>query len=835
MDSTSTVVSAESEGQTVAVPVETTAATVSSLDSLEKTKNLLGDQASSEKEMSASGGAPVSSAAKASTHIITNPVVPVKPSNSVIVSTASVKNPSIVNTYSSLRNLPEVDIQEIPVNSVNKESDNQNGNSFDQMGESLVMDFEDTLNDDDDSQLNELAASKTQYVCTGCGKGFCYIGWLDRHKLQSKACRNAEKMERVVATPTDAVSIDCPNTEAILNTESSKCAFPSKSEVSLSQLRADRQSLQGRLQELLQCPHPQCTFATYWLQSLTKHVNYTCKFGPVKPQTSVATTSTVGALSNTTHSVSSKSTAPVVCAICYKKCNDVQEHIDHMTSVHKMKASYRCSTCSQTFPTKLAVEAHLQTHAKMSGMSSPNTSVHYSVDTNQAEISGEEKNKRKQSFDLPTTTSIEIAEDEDDGTFMSQSEVFKCDCGKVYLQKSSYEQHIKTCIAVTSDEADDSPRKRRSFLKARDNMDTSADFMDDLDSDHIKREQIREIHVDDFCCKSCLKEFHTHRSLCSHIARAVDCREWYIKRIVPEFMKNKDNPVYSGPNPNKRLRLDELEVSQPVVIKREGRASPSVISLEHGRRAASIAAETTVKLSLLGNYVESKEAPSTVSVSKTPFGKSIQCPKCLKVFQGKSPHVAYHNHLRSFKPCDDPERYQKNISYNSQVMPQPKTEIPITLNKSVSVFPHSKLRNVASPMQPQLASKINKVPAEAIQQGVKYYCKLCPNGEIKNRVSLGCHLTIYHGLPQVNITTDKGESFRCQTCCKIFVSKYFYNMHRYDCDLTSPYVGVLNVDGTEANVGNAMETRRLPLPKASTSKAFASGSLLVANRVPEAR
>ena len=30
--------------------------------------------------------------------------------------------------------------------------------------------------------------AKEPYVCEGCGKGFCYVGWLDRHKLTMEEC-----------------------------------------------------------------------------------------------------------------------------------------------------------------------------------------------------------------------------------------------------------------------------------------------------------------------------------------------------------------------------------------------------------------------------------------------------------------------------------------------------------------------------------------------------------------------------------------------------------------------------------------------------------------------
>ncbi|RWS09695.1 zinc finger protein 721-like protein [Dinothrombium tinctorium] len=758
-----------------------------------------------------------------SSPLVTNPVLSTKSlSNNTVITFASTafnrnqNSNSYINT--TLRRLSEVDIKEVPSSGQDKAMDSadQNGNSQVERRNDTSIDLDDSINMED-PQWSEVAASKTQYVCDGCGKGFCYIGWLDRHKLQSKACQNPTKS--LAAAPANAAS----NATESSSSETATQALLSKRD-------RDRQSLQGRLQELLQCPHPQCNFATYWLQSLTKHVNYTCKFGPVLPQTENATNNAA----QTVESAPPKTSAPVTCTFCSKKCSDVQEHIDHMTSVHRMKASYRCSTCAQTFPTKVAVEAHLQTHTKMSGNSTTNPSVHYSLESNnqldkcknekiaqssvtQTQQPSQQVHKRKQSLET-LTTSIEIAEEEDDENFMTQNEVYKCDCGKVYLQKSSYEQHIKTCKVVTSPEPEaeeSSSRKRpvRSVFRS------STDSNDEMECEHFRREQIQAIHPNDARCRHCSKEFPTIKSLCNHLCRSTDCREIYCKKLVPEVCKSEENTVATLP---KKPRLS-METSKTLTSDGE---KTSTHGTDHPRRAASIAAQSTLKLSLTGHYVQSKESPSTYTSPTKPQKAPIQCPKCLKLFGGKSPHVAYNNHLRSFKPCVPPDKARKNIlkyqqqqqqqqqqlqqneQQTTQISSQSKSMSKQTPVKTSS-FPHSQIKNLhVGTSTPNV--NMNKVSLEAIQQGVKYYCKLCPNSDIKNRVSLGCHLTIYHGLPQVNVATDSGDSFRCQTCCQIFNSKYFYNMHRYECDLTSPYVGVLNEDGSEATLVTAksQETRK---------------------------
>lgn len=57
-------------------------------------------------------------------------------------------------------------------------------------------------------------------------------------------------------------------------------------------------------------------------------------------------------------------------------------------------------------------------------------------------------------------------------------------------------------------------------------------------------------------------------------------------------------------------------------------------------------------------------------------------------------------------------------------------------------------------------------PPEAIKAGQRYFCKLCKTIEFKNRVSIGVHLTAYHGLPQVNVSDGYvTRDFTPVMCC----------------------------------------------------------------------
>lgn len=97
-------------------------------------------------------------------------------------------------------------------------------------------------------------------------------------------------------------------------------------------------------------------------------------------------------------------------------------------------------------------------------------------------------------------------------------------------------------------------------------------------------------------------------------------------------------------------------------------------------------------------------------------------------------NIAYRNHLRGARSC---------VPAEGPAVLQQRSD------SSRGQFPGSGKQRIASPRL-QAGAGTEPGPEQGPQPGIKYYCKLCPNREIKNRVSLGCHLTIYHGLPQVS-------------------------------------------------------------------------------------
>lgn len=222
---------------------------------------------------------------------------------------------------------------------------------------------------------------------TVCGKGFCHVGWLDRHKLSSESCASSKIVDNNIGNTANK------HTKQEMATTSDKSHGPSR----------NRASLTGRLDELLCCPNANCNFATYWLQSLTKHVNHTCKYGANSDTTqdsaNISTLLVPNPVSKILVPIAPKpSGASITCVLCNKKCTDTQDHINHMTTQHHMKACYRCSTCGQKFPNKNAVETHLQTHSKTTKIDGPvqvtlsNQNNQNSSDTGKTEATPHRKN-----------------------------------------------------------------------------------------------------------------------------------------------------------------------------------------------------------------------------------------------------------------------------------------------------------------------------------------------------------------------------------------------------------------------------------------------------------
>lgn len=496
----------------------------------------------------------------------------------------------------------------------------------------------------DEEDVNESNSTKAQFKCSGCSKAFCFEGWLDRHKQSNPACSDAHPIR----------------------------TFDEQKEPQSGTSR-DRQSLEGRLSELLHCPHDKCDFTTHWVQSLNKHVFQSCKF-----RSSMSAKKTVA--------VSSPKSPPKkpsfqVCNLCNRAFSSCEQHIQHMKDVHQIKTFYQCSACKQNFPTKQESVAHMDQYHS-GGKDSADTSLSN-----------------------------------------GSQQCFTCDlCNKSYLSVRSYEIHRTSC-----EKGVDQPiRKQRSAVVSsppKKILPMSSSVT------HFRREQIEAIHKNDFKCKMCRKIFENSFGLCNHLSRRPVCREWYYTNLVNELKKK--NLIHLMPKFSNNI----------------------VHNSNSNRHISHNASSSSASKPRLGLSVANRRSDMDTTNQSTS-----KCKRCNKIFIGKNPTVALTNHLRGSNcvatKCKKPE------------------------------YVHSRIVKAAQ-----------NGPSRVQSYGEnRYYCKLCPEVELKNRVSLGCHLTIYHGLPQVNVDTGSGDGFRCQTCSQVFESKYFYNLHRQDCDLTSPYVGMITDD-----------------------------------------
>lgn len=545
----------------------------------------------------------------------------------------------------------------------------------------------------DETDLEGIASAKTQFKCSGCGKGFCYTGWLDRHKLASPACRNAQAIKE----------------SYVVNKGSTNTSTNSSNKL--------RPSLEGRHDELLCCPNQNCTFVTHWVQSLNKHVFSSCKFGKD---------------SNNSYDISSSnSTAKKVgslqvCHLCNQSFDDTEQHIQHMKNLHQIKLIYQCSECKINFETKSESEAHIAEHNRFD-----KSSAKVFVST---PISGKPDNK-------------------------SQQQNWLCDiCDKSYLSERSYEIHRTSCenalnSSVTTSKTMSRHLQTAPIVAQKQASQSGQSGTDDKTIRHFKREQIEAIHIINFNCRDCKKPFDTSYGLCNHLSRRPTCREWYYKNLPLELEKNNSLHLMEK-SPTKRMRFEFIDG-----FSSDLQSSPNRKSTD----GSSNSSPTRPSKASIGNRRKSGENNSHTN--------SARCGRCRKVFVGKNPTVALTNHLRG-ATCN-PNKYS----------PFQKPQIV----KS-RIFQSSSARVVKKILN---SNNQNRMPASLGGES-RFYCKLCPRIELKNRVSLGCHLTIYHGLPQVNVTTGEGDAFRCQNCQQVFSSKYFYNLHRQDCDLTSPYIGIVS-------------------------------------------
>ncbi|CAG2100049.1 unnamed protein product [Medioppia subpectinata] len=573
--------------------------------------------------------------------------------------------------------------------------------------------------EDEEEGLEGIANSKTQYQCSGCGKGFCYTGWLDRHKLSSPACRDAHPIHETF----NAVHSEPTNYSQTLGNISGGNGGD-----------RSRPSLEGRLRELLCCPNENCNFVTHWVQSLNKHVFGACKYGK----------STGNGNDNVVQSSPTAKKGVQNCHICGKQFVEAEAHIQHMKSVHQIKLFYQCSECKINFDNKHESEAHIEEHSRL------------------GKFSAKEK-----------LVSTPIKSDTN-GVGNGSQQYWKCElCHKSYLSVRAYEIHRTSCEKEmqSSTKGNGTPSPQRSpqrhqpqplrpLAMARPTAGRPVgsgvrNALNENTVKHFKREQIEAIHGNDFRCRYCRKAFDNSYGLCNHLSRRPFCREWYYKAIPQELKKN--NSLHLMKN-TKRSRIRNI-------IHRQSSAA----------RQPSPGKQTPIQSGDDIVYSRQQRKGSLTGRSRNalpPWTNSARCDRCRKVFVGKNPTVALTNHLRG-STCL-PTKYnpfQKPQVIRSRTLAGRKPAVPRNTYTTNATANDGQNRTVAEN---------------------RFYCKLCPRIELKNRVSLGCHLTIYHGLPQVNVSTGKGDGFRCQNCSQIFESKYFYNLHRQDCDLTSAYVGMVS-------------------------------------------
>ena len=567
---------------------------------------------------------------------------------------------------------------------------------------------------------------------------------------------------------------------------------------------------------------------------------------------------------------------PVVCSICNKQYKDVHEHIEHMTTVHQMKATFRCSTCGDMFPTKVAVEAHLATHAASGNgpptalSALPATAINLSASLNNNGISNNINNNAnnngnnytsnfihsnniknaerssstpskegdkpsssgssilsniqvtRSACDAENVLALDIEEDEEDEDDDLLKEVYNCACGKAYLLRMSFDAHQKVCPTkkqqftpsgrklelsdINLTRKKESPQKRTPTKgRLSGSLDALGLELSGSGSSYCPK-MVENIHSDgDTNCKACLKPMKGFISLCNHLSRRSECRSFYNDNLIPgqSLKEDKSN------QPKEPTTTDKNKQSKDSQDKGNNSFAKSSDSLNQSKRASSNASTPNSSAggssSNFGNNsntpADSKGqttshsfnelapddiiiAPSDELIRRAYLVRNrVQCPRCSKIFGGKTPAVAYNNHRRN-KHCPATQatvpflKAKFNNKNKEQSSPQAADTVPPTNSN-----------NPSNPLESE-----SKLPDSLAQ--VRYYCKLCPNRDIKNRVSLGVHLTTYHGLPPVNISSNEGIALRCQTCSQTFNSKYFYNMHRYECDSTSPYIGILEADKT---------------------------------------
>ncbi|KAI1289329.1 Cyclin-K [Halotydeus destructor] len=678
-----------------------------------------------------------------------------------------------------------------------------------------------------------------------------------------------------------------------------------------------------------QCPNTGCDFKSSLVQ-LNEHISKSCKYDPKRkledaksktvtppkveqPPPSSATNGVSQVVKppaaaepeKTENELPSNVTRPPValpraatkqiCSICQTSFESSQELIEHMSVVHKMRASYKCSACAKPFPSQEAVENHIRdSHSKVGKMKdtegqnkSPakvnghsavakttarKSQTRSSVDSKQEEVANknidsakngqvksehansanglvEDSNADQEPEQLVTEPDLPPPMDPserypDEEMDETPNELHCMTCGLEFPDKEVLERHESTCPEDTQLDAFDGGQ---SF----ENMDVSASAAPTY-LKHFKHEHINLVSDhSNVHCKNCMKKFSHVHGLCNHLSRRLECREWYCQNLHTELdiaeerrtrlglpkppplprrgawkLENPDMGLVPSPSASASATTpSKSKLLQPILPKPQNtpnsthsepvrQVSPAGSGTPKRASAINSAnfAKTAMKEQLIDGFdISPAGSPRSKNSRCLPLSKKLlRCGKCKKIFGGKSPWVAFRNHLRGAKACATFSMkaeiiVQENVvnAFQQQYTggspsPSPAKGQPSPRYRTLAPVKHED----GAPRKNQELGPIP--PPENIRGGMKYFCKLCPKRDIKNRVSLGCHLTIYHGLPQVNCDNNRGEAFRCQNCLKIFTTKHYYNCHRKECDMNSPYVGVIDEEGTE--VSNSQNT-----------------------------
>lgn len=584
------------------------------------------------------------------------------------------------------------------------------------------------------------------------------------------------------------------------------------------------------------------------------------------------------------------------CSICKNQFDDQSLLIQHMSTVHKMKAHFKCSTCLAPFPSKDAVEKHIiVSHPTKSAKTT--STIRGDRESSAAEkepmvVDEEARDRARDVKNKPVADNNQATEEANQGA--ATDEVNKevehvvtepdlpppmedghAGTSEEYHADVSIEDDHLNCLTcgLEFDDKDElvnhESRCPDDTLETIENIDNLSEEFDYKNIPqyfkHFKHQHINLVsEADNVYCKHCLKKFEQVFGLCNHLSRRLDCREWYCRNLASELNKAKE----------RRLALG-LPVPSPIVSRRTSRPESSPLPplpiippskpLQHilpkpsssfittnpvtlfsnnlsstvksiaavppranfgtlsgttnasgtPKRNAAIAAENHLKKTIAEQQAADREMKMETGFGDTSrksmplSNRLLRCRQCKKIFGGKSPHVAFRNHQRGSKVClqyaiKAEVIVQESIVNAYQARNYPVATGTFTTNQITSEEQDIPKYRPIAPKPPPTPAPVKQVlgeipSREAIATGVKYYCKLCPKREIKNRVSLGCHLTIYHGLPQVNCdASGNGEAYRCQNCNTIFNTKHYYNNHRKECDYSSPYVGIIDEDGNDA-------------------------------------